>query len=92
MSNDKNIKKFIGFICLIGACSILGSVKYITKKSLNDFIDSSVNLSHQLDNQTFCKQPTINEFPKDFIPLKEYKYSSNNSNLRNQLKPCFNFF
>ncbi len=47
----------------------------------NKYVNEEENLnSTSLVNNTnatpFCREPSINEFPNDFVPFKEYHYES----------------
>ncbi|CAF0866136.1 unnamed protein product [Brachionus calyciflorus] len=74
MYNQSKMIKLVSFVSLIAACSILGLVKNVTKRSLNE-LHQQIGSDKPLLNDSFCKQPTVHEFPNDIIPFKEFKYS-----------------
>jgi hypothetical protein len=78
----KKGKGFLSIIVFFSFVFIICVCKQSTKKLLNDEYASRRNFKRDLDreeihslsnksvNQTFCKNPTINEFPDDFSPFK----------------------
>ena len=62
-------KKSICFLSLLISCSIIATSKYFSRKLINDtharFLKS--------DNQTECRNRTIDEFPDDFMSEEQRK-------------------
>lgn len=87
---EKKLIKLTGFFAIFGTFAIVGSLKFFLKQSLFDgsslnrdsierYDDVYVNISlaeEDLSKASFCKHPTIHEFPYDFLPFQEYKYGS----------------
>lgn len=86
---NNNLVKFSCFLALFGACSVIGLVKYLVKKEIvepiysfqgikrNQIIFEEKSVTKEPNSSfTICKEPTINEFPQDFIPFKDFKYAS----------------
>ena len=89
--SESKLVKFCCIAALLCACSILGSLKSLSKqlvtnsrininneKADNSPIDYAGHNQSNLTEHEFCKEPTIKEFPVDFVPFKEFKYISIN--------------
>ena len=80
---DIQKSKLIKIIVLITILLIVGLLKQLTRIRLRS--DQAIKLvfkrdldlqenqifTNKSENITFCKHPTLNEFPADFLPFKE---------------------
>jgi hypothetical protein len=71
-------------LALLGSTVILGAFKFAARQHAFSNPQNNIHKRDVVDdsllsidpNQTHCKSPTIHEFPRDFIPFDEFKYSS----------------
>jgi hypothetical protein len=69
-----SILVFFTFVVIICVCKQssknLLKDEYVLGRNFKRDLDRQNSLSNKTVNQTFCKNPTINEFPDDFSPFK----------------------
>jgi hypothetical protein len=86
--NKSKLLIIFSFLLLFSAFCLIGTAKLASKQLLHslskrdnynysdDYVEDNNEIYNIFDNsnQTICKNPTINEFPKDFISFEIYKY------------------
>ena len=66
----------VAFLMLTISCCKKLSVNFRHEETRHFFkrdlhsIENLTSLNQQSSNATFCKNPTLNEFPQDFLPFK----------------------
>lgn len=79
---SSNLKFKIGWVLFLYSICFLGVVKYFTRSLVQQRFKRGAELSekglehnltqfHGNESQLICKSPTINEFPRDFVPFEE---------------------
>ncbi len=87
--NKSKFLIIFSFLLLFSAFCLIGTAKLASKQLLHSLskrdnynysddyvVDNNEAADNIFDNsnETVCKNPTINEFPKDFISFEIYKY------------------
>ena len=79
---SSNLKFKIGWVLFLYSICFLGVVKYFTRSLVQQRLKRGAELTvkdleqnstqyHGNESHLICKSPTINEFPRDFVPFEE---------------------
>ena len=71
---ESELIRTVSLLVIFGAFCLLGTVKLASKQLLDHKFNQQSRIEQIDTNVSLCKQPTINEFPNDFIPFETFKY------------------